>query len=247
MKCVALGLSSALIVFLAVSESAAQNVAPAAAPAETTTPPQTSATAPIAPTTTSPNPGMPNAGMPNAATPNPGPAAISAPNPTVQPPQYQYPYPSYGYANPYGGYGWGMPPKELAYDGKAIPYGYRVEERYNLGLLISGPTLFGLSYALTAYSANEKPGIGSGGGFTDHSPWDTLYIPVVGPFAFANYSPGGSGFIYVFEGLGQITGIGLFLLGILRPKDYLVRNDLNEAFRPSLQIGPGRVHVEMRF
>ncbi len=236
MKYFGLGLSSAVIVFLAVSESTAQNAVPSPVPAETTPPPQTASTeVPPAPTITPPNP----------AAPYPGPTAVSVPNPIAPQPQYQYPYPPYGYANPYGG--WGLPAKELAYRGGAIPYGYKLEERYNLGLLVAGPTLFGLAYLLTAYSANEKPGIGSGGGFTDHSPWDTLYIPVTGPFAFARYAPGGSGFIYVFEGLGQVTGIGLFLLGILRPKVMLIRQDTNEAFRPKLHIGPGQMQLEMRF
>lgn len=231
MKRLGLGLSPAVIVFLAVSQSAAQNAAPPPAPAETT-PPIPSAEAPVPPTIT----------PPNLSSPNPAPPIIA---PTAAPPQYQYPYPSYGYTNPYGG--WGQPPKELAYKGGGIPYGYKLEERYNLGLLIAGPTLFGLSYALTAYSANEKPGVGKTNGFVRGSQWDALYVPVAGPFVFANYAPGGAGFIYIFEGLGQVTGIGLFLLGILGPKDILVRQDTNEAFRPSLQIGPGRVDVEMRF
>ena len=234
MKSFGLGLSPAVIVFLAVSESAAQNAAPPPASTETTQPPPIpSAEAPVPPSITPPNP----VSLPNPAPPNLAPATA--------PPQYPYPYPSYGYANPYGG--WGLPPKELAYKGGAIPYGYKLEERYNLGLLIAGPTLFGLSYGLTAYSANERPGIGSGNNFVSGSQWDALYIPIAGPFVFSADAPGSSAFIYVFEGLGQVTGIGLFLLGMLSPKNILVRQNANEAFRPSLQVGPGRVDVEMRF
>jgi hypothetical protein len=251
MKCGALGLSAAIIVFLGSGVVAAQNAAPSPNPAETTPPQTTSTETSGTPVVATPNPGTPNPGTPNPGAPNPGAQAslpISTPNPTATPPQY--PYPPYGYPNPYAGYGFGPPrelPAEFPYNGGSIPYRYKVEERYNLGLLIAGPTLFGLAYVLSAYSANERPGIGLGNTSVNGSQWDALYIPIAGPFVFSHYAPGNSGFIYVFEGLGQATGVGLFLLGILRPKDVLVRKTVNEAFRPTLHVGPASVQLEMQF
>lgn len=246
MKCGALGFSAAIIVLLGSWNVAAQNAAPSPNPPETTPPQTTSTDTSGAPAVATPNPATPNPATPNPVAPTPLP--IATPNPTAPPPQYYYP--PYGYPNPYAGYGLGPPrelPAEFPYKGGPIPYRYKIEERYNLGLLIAGPALFGLAYVLTAYSANERPGIGFGNTFVNGSQWDALYIPIAGPFVFANYAPSGSAFIYVFEGLGQVTGIGIFLLGILRPKDVLVRKTVNEAFRPTLHVGPARVQLEMQF
>ena len=173
-------------------------------------------------------------------------AAQNAPAPPNAAPTY--PQAPYGY--PYGGNYWGMPPeppKELAYNGGAIPNGYTLEERYNLGLLIAGPTLFVLGYAVAAFTANEKPGGLDFNGNPSRAPWDALYIPITGPFAFSGYAPGGSAFIYVFEGLAQVVGVGLTLGGILAPKNILVRQFGREAFVPTLHVGAGNVQVKMKF
>ena len=72
-------------------------------------------------------------------------------------------------------------PKELAYSGGGIPSGYKLEERYNLGLLIAGPTLFALAYVITVASAVERvdqpPSIGGGIG-PKPAPWHALYVPI---------------------------------------------------------------------
>lgn len=154
---------------------------------------------------------------------------------------------------PYGGYGWPGAqelPKEMPYKGGGIPYGYQLQEKYNLGLIVAGAVLFALSYGITAYSANERPGTGSGIGgnpAAEYAPWDTLYVPITGPFAFSAYAPGESAFIYIFEGLAQATSVGLFLGGILRPKDMLIRNDVARAFTPTFHVSPLSMQVVMPF
>jgi len=141
------------------------------------------------------------------------------------------------------------PPQEILYNGGAIPYGYKLEERYQLGLLIAGPTLFGLAYIVTAATALERSGDPTSvdGSNFKSPPWPALYVPLTGPFAFAAYAPSGSGFIYAALGVGETVGVGLFLLGILRPKNLLVRQDVNAAFHPTLHVGPRQMQLEMRF
>jgi hypothetical protein len=245
MKFVALVLSTASLLLFAAPNAAAQAAPPAEGP-----PPPTSAGAPVeaAAPTTPPNP-APVASQPAAdpSTPASPPARPTAPNP-------QYPPYGYGYPYPYGP-GWGAPsqlPEELPYtSGGPIPKGYKLEERYSYGLLIAGPTLFALGYALSAFTAAEKlsdspPSIN--GGLIDRTPWGTLYIPIAGPFAFSGYAPQGSAFIYVFEGIAQVTGVGLLLGGILRPKEMLVKDkDAEAAFQPTLRVGPRSMQLEMHF
>lgn len=228
MKNFALGSSTVLFLLLTTSLGVAQN-----APLVATNP----AEGQPAPTSSTP---------PNSNAPSPGPApapAFNAPaNPAPTPWQYPYPYPAYGYP------AWAPPepPKEMPYTGGPIPYGYKLEEKRSLGLMVAGATLFGLSYALSAYSANIRPGVGSGSGF-EMAPWDALYIPVTGPFAFSAYAPGGTAFIFILEGVAQVAGLGMFFGGLLLPKSVLVRNELPTAYRPTLHIGPGQVRLEMHF
>lgn len=231
MKGSALGLSSVLFVLLSAAMAGAQeppqpatNQAPSAAPL---------------------NPYVAPSPAPSPATP--------APNSAAQPgaPVPQYPYPPTGYEAPFPNYAWGqgagLPPKEIPYTGGPIPFGYSYQEKYNLGLLVSGPILFALGYAIAISSASSADSPPSIGGFSKPPPYKALYIPVTGPFAFAGYVRDETKLIYGLLGIGQTLGVGLFLGGILRPKEVLVRRSFDEAFRPQLQIGPGHVQLNMRF
>ncbi|HRI64595.1 MAG TPA: hypothetical protein PK156_10150 [Polyangium sp.] len=247
MKRLVLGLSTANIVVLAAATAMAQPAAP---------PPPSPIESPTNPAP--PNP--PSAINPAAPQWSPQSPLLDGPPPPPPPPNSgslppgasnPLPYPPYGYANPYGGNPWGLPnqpAKEMPYRGGPIPNGYRYEEKHNLGLLIAGPVLFSIVYGVTAYSAKERTGAGSNSnGFTTRYPWDTLYVPVMGPFFFAAYAPEGSGFIYALEGLTQVTAIGLLLGGIFRTSDVLVRKEPDEAFRPTLHIGLQCMQLEMHF
>jgi len=231
MKSLALGLSWVLVVLFSTSMAEAQD------------PPKNPAAPEQAPASSAPSaPANPYV-APSPAGPTLGPQPPTGSNP-------QYPYPPSNY-DPSGlNYGWGgmaSSPKEMPYMGGPIPYGYVYKEKYNLGLLVSGPILFGLGYTIAAVSAQSSDGEIFPGSAQKPRPWKALYIPITGPFAFANYANDGTGFIYVFLGLGQITGLALTLGGILRPKDVLVRRDLDTAFVPQVDIGPGNIQLRMRF
>ena len=136
----------------------------------------------------------------------------------------------------------------MPYKGGPIPHGYKYEEKHNLGLLIAGPLLFAIAYSITAYSAQERPSAGSStNGFNTRYPWDALYVPLTGPFFFAANAPEGSGFLYVFEGLTQVTGVCLFLGGITRTSEVLVRKEPDEAYQPRLHVGMRQLSLEMHF
>lgn len=241
MKRFALAGFTASILLFATPRAIAQ--APPAPPEGPPPPPAPDASAAAAPAI------PPQAAQPPVADPSkPLPPQM---HPTAQYPQYQF-HPPYGYSYPFGAAAWGPSgslPNELAYSGGPIPHGYKLEERYNVPLLIAGPTLFALAYAASAIAAADKadepPSID--GFTTEVAPWHTLYIPVVGPFAFSAYAPQGSAFIYVFEGLAQVTGVALFVGGILNPKTVLARKKANEAFQPTLHVGLRSMQLEMQF
>lgn len=234
-----LGPSVVLLVLLSATPGSAQT--PSAPTNSTTAAPAPAAPSTPAPTTTV---GAPAGGSaaPNQIPPSPGPTP--PPDTSAQPAgsSVPNPYGPYGFPPPLGADGW-IVKKEILYRGGPIPYGYKLETRYNLGLLIAGPTLFGLSYLVAVYFASSAEGING----YNLSTREVNYIPVTGPFAFAAYSNSDTTFLYVFDGLAQLTGVGLFLGGLLAPKDMLVPKGVNEAYRPSLRVGPGQVQLQMKF
>jgi hypothetical protein len=83
----------------------------------------------------------------------------------------------------------------------------------------------------------------------------SVYIPVIGPFTAIDttVSSGLSGIgdafvnmLLVISGVGQLTGVGLFIGGMARQKTVLVRNDV-AAFKPEFTVGPGTVGMRMKF
>jgi hypothetical protein len=126
-------------------------------------------------------------------------------------------------------------PVELRYvEGRPIPAGYHLESRPRKGLVVAGPIIFGVPYFLSlsvAASSRFEP---------DH--W--LYAPLVGPFLdLANRkedctaSPGQFGtnyycdddsttrFFLMFDGLMQVSGMAMLVLGLALPQQLLVRDD----------------------
>jgi hypothetical protein len=133
---------------------------------------------------------------------------------------------------------------------KGIPPGYRLEERVRKGMVISGAIVLGVPYVIginVAAAAN----------FENHSYW--LLVPGVGPFltlATRDDSCNEDGtageavdcigdafvrFYLVLDGIMQMTGGTLFLLGVTQTKQVLVRQDvtLRVAPRPIGQSGYG--------
>lgn len=233
-----LGPSVVSLVLLSATSGSAQT--PSAPTNSTTAAPVPAAPSTPAPTTV----GAPAEGSsaPNQIPASPGPTP--PPEASAQPAgsSVPNPYGPYGFPPPLGADGW-IIKKEILYRGGPIPNGYKLETRYNLGLLIAGPTLFGLSYLVAIYFTSNAEGV-NGYNFSTR---EVNYVPITGPFAFAAYSDSDTTFLYVFDGLAQLTGVGLFLGGLLAPKDMLVPKGVNEAYRPSLRVGPGQVQLQMKF
>jgi hypothetical protein len=185
--------------------------------------------------------------------PAPQPAPTQAPPPGYPPPAYAPPqapaaapppaYPPTTEAPP----GWSTPgysnqyryqpmPMELRYvEGRPIPPGYHAETRPRKGLVISGSIVFGIPYFLSlSVAASSK--------FT---PDRWLYAPIVGPFVdlgnrkedctTIGNAPFGSTttckddsserFFLMADGLMQVAGATMLILGLALPQHLLVRDD----------------------
>jgi hypothetical protein len=128
------------------------------------------------------------------------------------------------------------PPNELRYvEGRPIPAGYHLETRPRKGLLISGPIIFGVPYLFSMSVAASSR----------YSPDQWLYAPVVGPFidlasrkndcdsfvtggtSSTTTCPSDSGtrFLLMVDGIMQVAGATMFVLGLALPQHLLVRDD----------------------
>jgi hypothetical protein len=169
-------------------------------------------------------PGYPPPGYPPPQAPPPGyPPAAEAP------PGWNAP----GYANQYR---YQPMPMELRYvEGRAIPPGYHLESRPRKGLVISGSIVFGIPYFLSlSVAASSK-----------FSPDRWLYAPLFGPFVDLgnrkeNCTTIGNGtfgstttcaddsserFFLMADGLMQVAGATMLILGLALPQQLLVRDD----------------------
>jgi len=129
---------------------------------------------------------------------------------------------------------------EMRYvDGRPIPPGYHMESRPKKGLVVAGSIVFGVAYVFSASVAASSQ-------FTADR-W--LYLPVFGPFAdlasrgskcttnTVPISPGvdnttqfcdddsGARFFLMLDGLMQVSGATMLILGLALPTRLLVRDD----------------------
>jgi hypothetical protein len=127
-------------------------------------------------------------------------------------------------------------PMELRYiEGRPVPPGYHPEVRVRKGLVISGSVLLGVSYFLSlSVAASSK---------NDADRW--LYAPVVGPFAdlvarkdkcttvatsfgtntSCSDDDTSTRFFLMADGLMEVAGGTLLILGLSLPQHVLVRDD----------------------
>jgi hypothetical protein len=188
------------------------------------------------------------------AYPPPPPAATAPPPAQPAPPGYppspyappQQPPPAYPPA-PDAPPGWTAPgysnqyryqpmPMELRYvEGRPIPPNYHLETRPRKGLVISGSIIFGVPYFLSlSVAASSK-----------YVPDRWLYAPIVGPFVDLgnrkeNCTTIGQGnfgstttcsddsserFFLMADGLMQVAGTTMLILGLALPQQLLVRDD----------------------
>ncbi len=186
------------------------------------------------------------------AYPQPGQAPAPAPNPAqpappgYAPPPQQPAYPPAAYPPAEAPPGWSAPgyanqyryqpmPMELRYvEGRPIPAGYHVETRPRKGLVISGSIVFGVPYFLSlSVAASSK-----------YEPDRWLYAPIFGPFVDlgnrkenCNTLPNSFGstttcsddsserFFLMADGLMQVAGSTMLILGLALPQSLLVRDD----------------------
>jgi hypothetical protein len=176
-----------------------------------------------APAQQPPPPGYPPPYAPPAAQPPGYPPATEAP------PGWSAP----AYANQYR---YQPMPMELRYvEGRPIPPGYHPETRPRKGLVISGSIVFGIPYFLSlSVAASSK-----------YTPDRWLYAPLVGPFIdlgqrkenCVTYGNGSFGttttcsddsserFFLMADGLMQVAGATMLILGLALPQHLLVRDD----------------------
>jgi hypothetical protein len=124
------------------------------------------------------------------------------------------------------------------------PPGYHTESRARSGLVVGGAVMFGISYVLSVTGAVA----GSAGGSTEYNP---LYIPVLGPFialgsthTFEATNDAGTqvGRVFgaiglIFDGLIQVTGASLIIVGVAARRDVVVRDLPPEM--PEVSFGAG--------
>jgi hypothetical protein len=256
--CASRALFAALLMSAAASAQTAPSDKPPAAPSVTETSPSPAAT----PATPAPVPVPSGYGQPVYApgTPQPAPAQVyvqpAYPQGYVQPaypPVYGQPTypPGYfppGYVAPgYYAPGYAAPPsrrryRESAMDPDNPPPGYHTETRIRTGLVVGGAVMFAVPYLLSVSGAIS----GEAGGSTEYNP---LFAPVVGPFIALSTTHvfiatsdalqqvgrvfGAMGLI--LDGIFQVTGATMLIVGLAAPKEVVVPNS---PLEPTLSFGP---------
>ncbi|MEM1418259.1 MAG: hypothetical protein AAGH15_25415 [Myxococcota bacterium] len=116
--------------------------------------------------------------------------------------------------------------REPYVEGMAIPVGATITRRVRVGLIIPGSLMFAVPYLSTALTYSFLKGVRS----EDRQPQGVVLVPVLGPFLAipnldSNFEDMGrdSGtrpFFLVFNGLVQLAGLTMLILGAV-PKKYV--------------------------
>ena len=179
-----------------------------------------------------------------ASAPPPGygqaPPGYGQPQPGYGQPPPGYGQPPPGYYPPPGGYpappGYGQPyyqpqdtrPRVLDYeDGEPIPSGYHVRSKVRTGLIGGGAGMLGGMWLVSTLMGL----VGDGWNDPGDGGWAALYIPVVGPFAaIATLHADSTGAAFLaLDGLVQVGGAAMIVLGVALPKKTLIRDDLGKS------------------
>lgn len=173
------------------------------------------------------------------------PASASAPPPGYGQPPPGYGQPPPGYYPPPGGYGpqyypqKDTRPRVIEYDeGAPIPQGYHLRTKVRGGLIGGGAGMLGGLWLISIITgaivnaANESLG-------KNPDMYTPMYVPVLGPFitlgtAASDMSSGSNAFM-ALDGIIQTGGLAMIVLGIVLPKQELVRDDYG---KPALTIAP---------
>lgn len=123
-------------------------------------------------------------------------------------------------------------PHRVRYEGGPIPTYAHIETTPRKGLIIGGAAVLGASYLASVFAAMIYCGPGvecQNGG---------LYIPVIGPFIVAAQAPSSGGAtLAAFDGVLQLSGLGLIIAGFVAPEKFVVWQDSDA--QASLTIVPG--------
>ena len=223
-----------------------------------------------------PPPGAPGAVPPGyAPAPQPYPAQQGVPRPLPPPPAgygqpaQGYPPPGYyppppGYYPPPGsamppGYGYGVPsemdpryaPRVQSYDNGPVPPGFHTEERSRSKLLIAGVSVLAGAWG----SGNHR----RRGAQRRQREGQRLHRSAVRPRRRPLHHDGGTHTgsndpafpILLIDGIAQIGGLALIIIGAAAKENVLVRDgyhaQLNERLKPQLSVGARGASMRMAF
>jgi len=192
--------------------------------------------------------GLPPPPTPPAAQPPP-PAVAPSPQPPPPPMETQQPAPppQARPASPPPSYPPPvlLGPSRLAYsDTEPVPPGYEIQTRPAMGMAKAGIATFAPLYGLSVLFGGVYLGSESG----DAKRYGPMLIPVVGPFATIGTADTDAGTLFlVFDGLGQLTGATLFVIGMLSEEKYLARQTAGLNLRPEVSIGPTSATLRWQF
>lgn len=150
---------------------------------------------------------------------------------------------------PYGGYPPPLPalPPTRAYkEGGEIPDGYHLVSKSDKTAIAIGMSLFGLAYGMSLVGGS----IMSLSGGSRSEQYIPLLIPVIGPFVtmgtVERHPPMAT---MTLDGITQVTGLIVTIVGAVNKDHVLVRNDLGDgaSLKPNVYVGPRSVALEWRF
>lgn len=191
-------------------------------------------------------PPPPSAAPTTAAQPPPPPGYGQQPPPGYGQPPPGYGQPPPGYYPPPGGYYPNAPPPSdprpvsMEYDeGQDIPQGYHLQSKVRGGLIGGGAGLLGGLWIISIITG----AIGNAGNnlVGSEERWTPMYIPIVGPFVtMGTAAPnlGGDGVaLLAIDGIGQLGGAAMIVLGIAVPRKRLIRDATFEPL-PGVKMMP---------
>jgi hypothetical protein len=142
----------------------------------------------------------------------------------------------------------GWPAPRYIYDyeaGEVVPPGYHVETRAHRGLVIGGAVTFSSAYLLSVLGAVA----GATDGAKGPKRFLPLLVPVGGPFITIGTadSKGSGTALLMLDGLAQVGGVVLFIVGLSTDQALLVRNDVRTGLVPAVDVGPGSGSLRWSF
>jgi hypothetical protein len=107
-----------------------------------------------------------------------------------------------------------------------VPAGYHVEKQTRRGLVIVGASVFGGTYFTTVlFAATASVAL--------HGTMDQLapfFVPIVGPFmSISSMDPASNQILWAADGVAQVAGLTMAIVGLTVPRTVLVRNPSGTA------------------